>query len=470
MLAGVLQSMWQDVMKALVTKQEQEDARALAPVPVPVAPSPPPPTNDGLSDDLILSLVTTALVRAEQTSGRANAQSLRDMLHDVKAQVSGVGAAVAQMRAAADEGARRQEDLAERTRGAIVAAEDARTTAQGVAAALAERVNTVEATLTSAVDDLRREMSSSLTAMGDAVSSSSSAAASLKGPAGSVDGEAIRDAVLGEVQPTVALLADELAQIRAALSETEEKRRKDARRAEEAERRAAEAERQAAAAAHAAANAAATANGQPPPPPPPPPGPAPEVLDQMARLADTIAAMQAEIADLKARPSGRAGTFGLGMGMGMGMDDDGAEADRGEGGDGDNDDDGDEAGRLPGHFTAIPTGVYVATHARRGGAGAVYGSSSSPSLMSPRRDSADDLEEQLLRADIAELSAGEVLLTDDFEPGDVVRLVPLVRGVGTGGRAGTGTGMGAMGTGIGLLSVTGASAVARTPGRTTPSP
>ena len=150
-LASLLQLMWEDVMKVLSSTQQNKSAV--------------------LSDDMILATLSTALMRSEQETGRAYAQSLRDTVTTMHSEVSTFSAELQALKATTQTFAKNEAVIADKARLAQVAAEDARRTIATAQAETAIRVADAERRLSASVSGVQAQVAATAATLSDAVAS-----------------------------------------------------------------------------------------------------------------------------------------------------------------------------------------------------------------------------------------------------------------------------------------------------------
>jgi hypothetical protein len=150
-LASLLQLMWEDVMKVLSSTQQNKSAV--------------------LSDDMILATLSTALMRSEQETGRAYAQSLRDTVTTMHSEVSTFSAELQALKATTQTFAKNEALIADKARLAQVAAEDARRTIATAQAETALRVADAERRLSASVSGVQAQVAATAATLSDAVAS-----------------------------------------------------------------------------------------------------------------------------------------------------------------------------------------------------------------------------------------------------------------------------------------------------------
>lgn len=398
-------------------------------------PSPAASSDEGaLTDELVLQAMTNALMRAEQETGLAHAKSLRENFFEMQQQLQTVSQAATELQAG--EAARADTHAAFESRCAAVhqSAEDAKAAADAALVELREHTSQTEARLTFTVQELQHQVEVTSGRLADAVTDTQR----------TIEAKAIADAenaavvrkLVEEVQPTMIQMADEIAHIKNTVAAATSADGDD----EGAEKPAAD----------------------------------DEMAHQVADLASQLAHLQVELAELKSNRNAASRT---------------AAADLQHDAHSDDVDTADESSHLdvldeslgedrrgadavvdsdfPGYRIGADT--YLAIKPRQsaptaasdadGGEGA--GAGSGESRNEGRRDSADELEDQLRRLglhtapaaagsgpsssldiDVGELSAGEIVMTEDFQPGQTVQLVPVVRrdsSTATAASAGTST-------------------------------
>jgi hypothetical protein len=148
-LASLLQLMWEDVMKVLSSTQQNKSAV--------------------LSDDMILATLSTALMRSEQETGRAYAQSLRDTVTTMHSEVSTFSAELQALKATTQTFAKNEAVIADKARLAQVAAEDARRTIATAQAETAIRVADAERRLSASVSGVQAQVAATAATLSDAV-------------------------------------------------------------------------------------------------------------------------------------------------------------------------------------------------------------------------------------------------------------------------------------------------------------
>lgn len=165
-LVTVLQSMWQDVMNFLVVQQQRQQDMIMA-----VPPSPPiqsssteivPSSSDSISDEFIMSALTTALVRAEETRSINHARSIRDTLTDVQQLAQRTSHDVLSLQAslrAQDVALTRCENNSER---AITIAKE---TVNDVRSTIQNQLHETDQRLTTSINDLSHQLNTTTAAL-----------------------------------------------------------------------------------------------------------------------------------------------------------------------------------------------------------------------------------------------------------------------------------------------------------------
>ena len=355
-----------------------------------------------LTDDVVMAALATSLMRSEQTHGRAHAEGLRDALAGVQSELRAVAGELLGVQAAERARGRADAEVEGRIEAARAAADEAKREAAAAAAEAAARTADSERRLAASVAGVREQVAASATLLADAVAAAQQGAGAGAGAgaggAGALSEAAqrllVRQAVEGELGAPVRMLACDVAAL------------KDEAAAAAAARR-----------AHEEALAALRAQAaRAPSPSPGPAGGAPAdpaaaaaaaaVASQVSQLGETVAALSSELAELRAR-RGAAAT--------LRAEDSALLEAVARGDDGDlSEEEGESAAAVAaeravfGRRTGLLAPAFVATRS----GGTARGATVSAARLA-------------MAGDAAELSVGEVLLSESFEDGALVRVLPL---------------------------------------------
>lgn len=369
-LASLLQLMWEDVITALSANHQNKSAH--------------------LSDNMILATLSTALMRSEQEAGRAYAQSLRDTVTSMHTEVSSFSSELQALRSTTQTFAKKEADIADKARLAQVATEDIRRSIAITQADITTRVADVERRLTASVSGVQAQVAATASTLSDAVAA---AQKSIDGnnPLSAINEAsnkiAVRQVLEAEVYEPMRMLAVDVASLKDKVVTQEKLFQSEVK-----------------ALATSMSSSLLPSTSQTVSPnslqsdelkmPH-------EVMEKISDLSSTVARLQAELVDLQTKRESNASnrttdanTFKLSSD--------------------DNDDNNDDDDELD---EEAETG-----EARLG----KFVDKSGPYIAIRRGSSIQDVCVKFDSAALHDLSLGEVILSDDFESGDQVQLLPLV--------------------------------------------
>lgn len=202
-LASLLQLMWEDVMTVLSSSSSssnQQNKSAL------------------LSDDMILATLSTALMRSEQETGRAYAQSLRDTVTSMHTEVSSFSLELQALRATTQTFAKNEAVIADKARLAQVAAEDIRRSIAIAQAETATRVADVERRLSASVSGVQAQVVATASTLSDAVAAARRSSDGSNNPLSALNEAsnkmAVRQVLEAEVYEPMRMLAVDVASLK----------------------------------------------------------------------------------------------------------------------------------------------------------------------------------------------------------------------------------------------------------------
>jgi len=201
-LASLLQLMWEDVMTVLSSSSSsnQQNKSAL------------------LSDDMILATLSTALMRSEQETGRAYAQSLRDTVTSMHTEVSSFSLELQALRATTQTFAKNEAVIADKARLAHVAAEDVRRSIAIAQADTATRVADVERRLAASVSGVQAQVVATASTLSDAVAAARRSSDGSNNPLSALNEAsnkmAVRQVLEAEVYEPMRMLAVDVASLK----------------------------------------------------------------------------------------------------------------------------------------------------------------------------------------------------------------------------------------------------------------